>query len=148
MLHILLAEDNFGDVLLVEQALTEHQVDHELHVVKDGDEALQFLDRMGEAGEPPCPDVLLLDLNLPKVEGPQVLQQFRKHPACAQTPVIVVTSSDAPRDRKRVEALGATAYFRKPSELSEFMTLGALVKELANGRANVAVSLQSTRPAA
>lgn len=135
MLHILLAEDNFGDVLLVEQALTEHQVDHELHVVADGDEALQFLDRMGEVGEPPCPDVLLLDLNLPKVEGPKVLQQFRKHPACAETPVIVVTSSDAPRDRKRVEALGATAYFRKPSELSEFMTLGALVKELANGRA-------------
>ena len=81
MLHILLAEDNFGDVLLVEQALTEHQIDHELHVVKDGDEALQFLDRMGEAGGPPCPDVLLLDLNLPKVEGPQVLQEFRKHPA-------------------------------------------------------------------
>ena len=135
MLHILLAEDNFGDVLLVERALTEHQVDHELHVVKDGDEALQFLDRMGEAGEPPCPDVLLLDLNLPKVEGPQVLQQFRKHSACAQTPVIVVTSSDAPRDRRRVEALGATAYFRKPSELSEFMRLGALVKELADGRA-------------
>lgn len=134
MLHILLAEDNFGDVLLVQQALTEHQVDHELHVVKDGDEALQFLDRMGGAGEPPCPDVLLLDLNLPKVEGPQVLQQFRKHPACAQTPVIVVTSSDAPRDRRRVEALGVTAYFRKPSELAKFMRLGALVKELADGR--------------
>ena len=135
MLHILLAEDNFGDVLLVRQALTEHQIDHELHVVKDGDEALQFLERMGEAGEPPCPDVLLLDLNLPKVDGPQVLQAFRKHPACAQTPVIVVTSSDAPTDRKRVEALGATAYFRKPSELSEFMRLGAVVKEVVNGRA-------------
>ena len=135
MLHILLAEDNFGDVLLVEQALTEHQIDHELHVVKDGDEALHFLERMGEAGEPPCPDVLLLDLNLPKVDGPQVLQEFRKHPACAQTPVIVVTSSDAPKDRKRVEALGATAYFRKPSELTEFMRLGAVVKEVLNGRA-------------
>ena len=135
MLHILLAEDNFGDVLLVKQALTEHQIDHELHVVKDGDEALQFLERMGEAGEPPCPDVLLLDLNLPKVDGPQVLQEFRKHPACAQTPVIVVTSSDAPTDRKRVKALGATAYFRKPSELSEFMRLGAVVKEVVDGRA-------------
>ncbi len=134
MLHILLAEDNFGDVLLVRQALTEHQIDHELHVVKDGDEALQFLERMGAASEPPCPDVLLLDLNLPKVDGPQVLQAFRKHPACAQTPVIVVTSSDAPKDRKRVEALGATAYFRKPSELTEFMRLGAVVKDVLDGR--------------
>lgn len=124
MLHILLAEDNFGDVLLVRQALTEHRIHHELHVVKDGDEALQFLDRMGETGEPPCPDVLLLDLNLPKVDGPQVLQAFRKHPACAKTPVVVVTSSDAPADRKRAAALGATAYFRKPYDLSEFMKLG------------------------
>ena len=135
MLHILLAEDNFGDVLLVMQALTEHQVHHELHVVKDGDEALQFLERMGQAGEPPCPDVLLLDLNLPKVDGPQVLQAFRNNPACAKTPVIVVTSSDAPADRKRVKDLGATAYFRKPYELAEFMRLGAVIKEVVASRA-------------
>jgi two-component system, chemotaxis family, response regulator Rcp1 len=130
VLQILLAEDNDGDVMLVEQALTEHGIDHELYVVKDGDEALEYVAAMGNGDGPPCPDVLLLDLNLPKVDGPQVLERFRKHPACAQTPVIVVTSSDAPKDRQRVKALGANAYFRKPSDLTEFMALGALVKEV------------------
>ncbi len=130
MLQILLAEDNEGDVMLVEQALAEHEIVHELYVVKDGDEALGYVAGMGSGDGPPCPDVLLLDLNLPKVDGPQVLKHFRQHPACAQTPVIVVTSSDAPRDRERVKALGANAYFRKPSDFTEFMALGALVKEL------------------
>jgi CheY-like chemotaxis protein len=66
VLQILLAEDNEGDVMLVERALTEHRIPYEMHVVKDGDEALEFLERMGGVGEPPCPDVLLLDLDLPK----------------------------------------------------------------------------------
>ena len=131
MLQILLAEDNESDVFLVERALAEHAIVHELHVVEDGNEALSFVADMGNGDGPPCPDILLLDLNMPKVDGPQVLEQFRKHPACAQTPVIIVTSSDAPNDRERVNALGANAYFRKPSDLHEFMALGALVKELA-----------------
>jgi CheY-like chemotaxis protein len=135
LLQILLAEDNEGDVMLVERALTEHRIAHELHVVKDGDEALEFLERMGGAGAPPCPDLLLLDLNLPKVDGPQVLQTFRKHPACAETPVVVVTSSNAPADRKRLDDLGATAYFRKPFDLSEFMRLGDVVREVVGRRA-------------
>ena len=65
-----------------------------------------------------------------KADGPEVLESFRRHPECTQTPVVVVTSSDAPKDRARVKALGANAYFRKPSNLSEFMALGALVEEL------------------
>jgi CheY-like chemotaxis protein len=130
VLQILLAEDNEGDVILVEQALAEHNIDHELHVVRDGDEALDYLAGMGKPEGPPCPDVLLLDLNLPKVDGPQVLQQFRKHPACTQTPVIIVTSSDAPQDRKRAKVLGANAYFRKPSDLMEFMALGTVIQEV------------------
>ena len=131
MLQILLAEDNEVDVILVEQALEEHQILHELHVVRDGDEALNFVAGMGSGDGPPCPDILLLDLNLPKVDGPQVLQRFRKHPACAETPVIVVTSSDAPKDRQRVKALGANAYFRKPSDLTEFMALDLVQKNAA-----------------
>jgi CheY-like chemotaxis protein len=135
VLRILLAENNEGDVMLVERALEEHQIDHQLHVVKDGDEALGYVAEMGIGNGSPCPDILLLDLNLPKVDGPQVLQHFRKHPACAQTPVIVVTSSDSPRDRQLVKALGADAYFRKPSDLIEFMALGALIKELVQEKA-------------
>jgi CheY-like chemotaxis protein len=132
LLNILLVEDNRGDVLLVRQALHEHQIRHELYVVQDGAEAIQFIARMGEPGEAPCPDLMLLDLNLPKAEGQQVLAAFRKHPACAHTPVIVVSSSDAPRDRARIGELGVARYFRKPSELEEFMKLGAVVKEVVN----------------
>jgi CheY-like chemotaxis protein len=93
-LQILLAEDNLADILLVRQALEEHHVPHELHVVRDGDKALAFVEKMGE-----------LDLNLPKVDGPEVLTEFRKHPNCAPTPVVVITSSDAQKDRARMRTI-------------------------------------------
>lgn len=132
LLHILLAEDNRGDVLLIEQALAEHHIRHELHVVHDGEQALRFIEQMGKSGSTPCPDLLLLDLNLPKVEGQQVLTEFRKHPQCSNTPVIVVSSSDAPRDKARIGELGVSRYFRKPSELDDFMKLGAVVLEVVD----------------
>src|SRR5690349_15493812 len=95
LLHILVAEDNHGDVILFQEALQHHQIEHHLHVVSDGQAALNFVARMGTTPEIPCPDVMLLDLNLPKVDGPTILREFRKHPECEDTPVIVVTSSDA-----------------------------------------------------
>jgi chemotaxis family two-component system response regulator Rcp1 len=98
VLHILLAEDNPGDILLVEQALEEHRIPYELHVVHDGGESLNFL-----------------------VDGPQVLREFRKHPACAHTPVIVVSSSDAQRNRTQMAELGITRYFKKPLDLDAFI---------------------------
>jgi CheY-like chemotaxis protein len=133
-LQILLAEDNLGDILLVEQALEEHHLPHQLHVVRDGAEALEFVAHMGESGGAPCPDVLLLDLNLPKVDGPEILAEFRKHPQCARTPVIVVTSSDAHTDRVRMGELGIANYFRKPSDLDAFLELGAIVREVVEGK--------------
>ena len=135
MLRILLAEDNAGDVLLVKRALTEHDIPHELHVVRDGAEALDFVGRMGQPGQIPCPDVFLLDLNLPKLEGPQILTEFRKHPECAEIPVVVVSSSDEERDRARMVELGVTRYFKKPTDLDEFMQLGAVVREVVQERA-------------
>lgn len=133
MLQILLAEDNRGDVLLVQKALEEHQILHELHVVRDGEEALSAVDHMGEPGHIQCPDLMLLDLNLPKVDGPEVLSHFRQHPKCAHTPVVVISSSDAPRDRARMARLGIARYFRKPSDLDAFMELGAVVREVVGG---------------
>jgi|HubBroStandDraft_5_1064220.scaffolds.fasta_scaffold726783_2 chemotaxis family two-component system response regulator Rcp1 len=126
---ILLAEDNLGDVVLVEKALQKHHILHHLHVVRDGAEALDFVARIGQPGEP-CPDVLLLDLNLPKGDGAKILGEFRKHPECSQAPVIVVTSSDAPRDRARMAALGIARYFRKPIDYDAFLQLGAVVREV------------------
>lgn len=132
-MQILLAEDNIGDVLLVRQALAEHRIVHELHVVKDGAEALAWMAQMGTPGPVPCPDLVLLDLNLPKVDGAQVLSEFRQHPACARTPVIVVTSSDATRDRARLDSLAIARYFRKPVDLEAFLQLGAVVREVVEG---------------
>jgi chemotaxis family two-component system response regulator Rcp1 len=128
MLHILLAEDNAGDVLLVRQALQEHSIWYELQVVRDGEEALAAVAHLGEPGEPPSPDLGLLDLNLPKVDGPEVLSEFRKHPGCAHTPVVVISSSDARRDRDRMAEMGVNHYFRKPSNFDDFMQLGAVVR--------------------
>src|ERR1700722_15327832 len=117
MLQILLAEDNPGDVFLVQKALEKHSVQHKLHLVEDGEEAISFVTHMGKPGHFPCPDVVLLDMNLPKADGVEVLSEFRKPPECGQVPVILITSSDARRDRVRVAALGVAHYFKKPSDL-------------------------------
>ncbi|MDQ2841473.1 MAG: response regulator [Acidobacteriota bacterium] len=130
LLNILLAEDNQGDVLLVRQSLNEHLIEHKLHVVKDGAEAVEFVSRIGN-GDVPCPDLFLLDLNLPKVNGPEVLIEIRKHPQCTSKPIVIVTSSGTAKDRNRMSRLGISCYFQKPSDLDEFMALGAIVRRLA-----------------
>ncbi len=133
-LQVLLAEDNAGDVFLVEEALRAHSMNCVLRVVRDGDEAEEYLGRVGTVPEVPCPDVFLLDLNLPSGDGHELLEKFRAHPQCTAVPVVVVTSSDAPRDRARAERSGADAYFRKPSNLNEFMELGAVVARVVKAR--------------
>ena len=135
MLHILLVEDNIGDIMLVRYALEEHFIPHELHIIKDGAEAVAFLTRMGQPGQPPCPELILLDLNLPKITGHDILRELRKHPECAATPIIVVTSSDAPKDRARIAEFGIARYFRKPSSFDAFLQLGAVVREVVGGKA-------------
>lgn len=133
VLHVLVVEDNNADVILFREALEHHRIDHQMHVVTDGQAALNYIARMGTSPDAPCPDVMLLDLNLPKVDGPTILQEFRKHPECAHTPVIVVTSSDAERDRAQVATFKVAKYFRKPSDFEAFMALGAIVREAVNG---------------
>jgi len=81
MKHILLAEDNIGDVTLVREALSAYNVESTLHVVKDGQEALDFVARIGEAENAPCPDLMLLDMNLPKADGAAVLAALSTRPA-------------------------------------------------------------------
>jgi len=129
-LRILIAEDNTADVLLVRQSLEMHGVNAETEIVTDGESALAYLSRMGSPGEPPCPDLLLLDLNLPKADGAQVLSELRKHPQCCTTPVIIMTSSQAPRDRTRMAELGIAHYFPKPLDLDAFLALGGIVREV------------------
>ncbi|WP_031497670.1 response regulator [Bryobacter aggregatus] len=128
-LQILLAEDNPGDVVLIQEALDCHHIESDLHIVRDGEAALQYVSTMGHPNCIPCPDALILDINLTKVDGLSVLIEFRKHPECAHTPVIIVTSSDTIRDRETISALGVLHYFRKPSDFDEYMKLGELVKD-------------------
>ena len=134
-LLILLAEDNRGDVLLVRDSLREHRIEHELHVVRDGQQALDYVGRLGEPHEVPYPDIILLDLNLPKVDGAAILSELRQHPESAHVPVIVVTSSDSPKDKERMTQLGISYYFRKPTEYEEYMQLGGIVKQVLARRA-------------
>lgn len=135
-LRILLAEDNEADVVLVRYALQSHNVLHQLHVIADGAKAIDFIMKIGRPGSAPCPDLMLLDLNLPTADGTEVLRELRSHPHCASTPVIIVTSSDAPKDRARVAELGISHYFTKPSDWDAFMRLGEVVMRVAESSAS------------
>lgn len=127
---ILLVEDNPADAVLVAEAFEEAQFDYAMTVVRDGEEAVAFFDALDADPSQDCPDIILLDLNLPKISGTTVLERLRASPRCAPIKVLIVSSSDAPADRQKAMNLGASDYFRKPSSLKEFMLLGAKVKSM------------------
>ena len=122
--EIFLAEDNRGDVYLIRKAIQDKGLPHRMFVAEDGEQASQYLESIGKGQQ--CPDIILLDLNLPKQEGHGLLRQLREHPDCRSKPVIVISSSDFPKDHELVEELGAT-FFRKPADLEEFLRIGDLV---------------------
>jgi CheY-like chemotaxis protein len=127
---VLLVEDNAADTNLVEEALAEQQLDHSLHVLSDGSKAIDFIDRMDADVGHPRPDIVLLDLNLPRVHGEDVLRRLQRSPHRHDIQVLIISSSGAPADRDRVLALGANGYFRKPSDLDQFLALGAIVRDM------------------
>jgi CheY-like chemotaxis protein len=130
ILTILLAEDNPGDVFLVRRALEVHRIQYDLLLAKDGEEALEAV-RRAENGE--CSvDLMLVDLNLPRYDGGQIVAAARSGSRLRDTPIILLTSSDSPHDRRRITDLGADLYFRKPSDLTLFMEIGQMVKTLMN----------------
>jgi CheY-like chemotaxis protein len=130
MPEILLAEDNPADVYLIREALQEHNVDCTVRVAADGKDVLALLLGDGPpAGNLP-PDLIILDLNLPRHDGIEILQRIRAAGRTSQIPVVVLTSSDSPRDRLVANQLGATRYVRKPSNLQQFLDLGAIFKDL------------------
>lgn len=124
--RVLLVEDNPADVLLVQSALQWTNVSCDLHALSDGAEALDYIASV-EQGAAPLPALLLLDLNLPKHGGGEVLARLRQSPSCGQLPVVVMTSSSSPRDKELVTALGISHYFRKPTDLNQFMEIGTIV---------------------
>lgn len=127
---ILLVEDNPGDVILIREMLLEHGLRGELRVIGDGDIACEFIARLDRDLEIPCPGLLILDLNLPRRSGREVLKMFRESDRCSKIPVAILSSSSAPGDRDAVAALGADTYIQKPISLEEFMQIGAILKQV------------------
>lgn len=128
-LTIWLIEDNPADAFVMTEALKSSGLLFQLQSVVDGEAALELL-RAAEDGEQVLPALILLDLNLPKISGLEVLSQIRAAARCGRVPVIVVTSSEAPSDLSAIRELSATAYFRKPTSLDAFMKLSDLVRQV------------------
>ena len=115
--------------LLIREALEGTGLSLSVHLVKDGEQAVRFLHRAG-AADSPCPALVVLDINLPKLHGGEVLKYLRQLPQCGSTRVLIVTTSDSARDRQDMMKLGADGYFRKPSRYEEFMKLTDVVRAL------------------
>lgn len=122
-IEILLAEDNPGDVKLTRKALDQGDLLNNLHVVNDGIEAMKFLRKEGEYADTPMPDLLLLDLNMPKKDGRQVMQDMDADPQLRRIPVVVLTSSEAEEDVVRSYELSANAYLTKPVDFDGFVDI-------------------------
>ena len=131
--HILLAEDCSADVGIVRIALRGQNLDHVLHVAKDGEEAIGYILEADRHLNAPCFDLVLLDMHLPKHDGEEILKCLRSTECYAQTPVVIMSASDAPGDHEKAQEHGALIYFRKPSALAEFAVLGKIVRDILTG---------------
>ena len=121
VVEILLVEDNDGDVRLTREALKEGRIRNRLHVVSDGEQALAFLNREGPHADAPRPDLILLDLNLPRLDGREVLSTIKNDRVLKQIPVVVLTSSRNEQDLLRAYDLHANCFIAKPVEFDQFI---------------------------
>jgi CheY-like chemotaxis protein len=120
-IDILLVEDDPGDVLMTREAFEHHKIRNALHVAADGVEALEFLNREGRFREAPRPGLILLDLNLPRKDGREVLGEIKQDPRLRTIPVVVLTTSEAEEDILRSYDLHANAYVTKPVDFEKFV---------------------------
>jgi chemotaxis family two-component system response regulator Rcp1 len=120
-IEILLAEDNPGDARLTLEALKENKVSNHLHIVKDGVEAMAFLRHEGKYANAPRPDIILLDLNMPRKDGREVLTEIKGNESLRRIPVVILTTSQAEEDILRSYDLHANCYVTKPVDLEQFI---------------------------
>ena len=121
VVDVLLVEDDPGDVLMTREAFGHYKIRNELHVVNDGEQALQFLRRTGDYADAPRPGLILLDLNLPRRDGLEVLAELKADPELKVIPVVILTTSQAHEDILRSYALHANAYVSNPVDFERFM---------------------------
>lgn len=122
-IEVLLVEDDPGDVLLTTEAFEHNKVQNFLHVVEDGEKAMAFLRREGEYADKPRPDLVLLDLNLPRKDGREVLSEIKDDEELRSIPVVVLTTSEADEDILRSYRLHANAYVTKPVDFERFVSV-------------------------
>lgn len=128
--RILLVEDNAGDVELFRLALKKANLECELTVLDDGADALAMVRQQGKYADAPVPDLVVLDLNVPKYDGLEILESMRANPPFATVRVAVLSSSSSPRERTRLEQFHVSRYITKPLDLDEFLSIGVILKEL------------------
>jgi CheY-like chemotaxis protein len=126
-IHILLVEDNEGDILLTTEALEDSKIINKISVMRDGKAAIDFFDALNK--EEDCPDLVLLDINLPKRSGHEVLRFIKKSERYSQVPVIMLTTSSSERDILSAYKHYANCYITKPIDISEFMTAIAKIED-------------------
>lgn len=127
---VLLVEDNRFDVLLFEEAIELHQLPINLKIASDGERACELLEQAAKDPEAPLPRILVLDLNLPRRSGREVLERTRAIEALQTLPVLVVTSSDLSAEREELAKLGVKRYFTKPTSYDEFLKVGEVLKQM------------------
>jgi CheY-like chemotaxis protein len=128
-IEVLLVEDDPGDVLMTQEAFEEHKLRNRLTVVPDGDEALAYLRRQGRYANAVTPDLILLDLNLPRRDGRQVLAEIKEDEQLGRIPVVVLTTSQADEDILRSYQLHANAYVTKPVDFDRFIAVVRQIDE-------------------
>ena len=128
-IEVLLVEDDPGDVLLIREAFEDNKVRNRLHIVSDGVEAIDFLRKQGGFADAPTPDLVLLDLNLPRKDGREVLAEVKNDDALRTIPVVVLTTSQAEEDVLRSYDLHANAYVTKPVDFDRFIEVVRLIDD-------------------
>lgn len=133
LIEVLLVEDDPGDVLMTKEAFADNKVQNNLSVVSDGVDALAFLRKEGQFKDAPHPDLILLDLNLPRMDGREVLAAIKADPKLAHIPVVVLTTSGAHEDILGSYRLHANAYVTKPVDFEQFITVVRQIDEFFVG---------------
>ena len=122
-IEILLVEDNMGDIDLTKEALAESKLQNKLEIVQDGEAAMEFLRKQGKYADATTPDLVLLDLNLPKKDGREVLAEIKADPILRRIPVVVLTTSEAEEDILKVYDNYANCYIKKPVDFNKFVNV-------------------------